>query len=69
MNADTVPCGRRLPDDQVDPVVEVFWMLADATPVQVLWALVGQEMSVNALAAVHTTNSDPTLPQREGRHA
>ena len=28
------------PDDQVDLVVEVFRMLADATRVQVLWALV-----------------------------
>ena len=31
-------------------MVEVFRMLADPTRVQVLWALVGQEMSVNDLA-------------------
>ena len=31
-------------------MVEVFRMLADATRVQVLWALVGREMSVNELA-------------------
>jgi DNA-binding transcriptional ArsR family regulator len=39
-----------LPSDQVDLVVEVFRMLADATRVHVLWALVGREMSVNELA-------------------
>ena len=31
-------------------MVEVFRMLADATRVQVLWALVDREMSVNELA-------------------
>ncbi len=40
----------RLPDDQVGLVVEVFRMLADATRVQVLWALTDQEMSVSELA-------------------
>jgi ArsR family transcriptional regulator len=50
MNADTGGCRRRLPTDQVDLVVEVFRMLADPTRVQVLWALVGREMSVNDLA-------------------
>src|SRR5215218_3963927 len=50
MNADMVRRRRRLPDDQVALVVEVFRMLADPTRVQVLWALVGQEMSVNDLA-------------------
>lgn len=50
MNADTGSCGRRLPDDQVDLVVEVFRMLADATRVQILWALVRREMSVGDLA-------------------
>ena len=39
----------RLPDDQVRLVVEVFRMLADATRVQVLWALVERELSVNDL--------------------
>ena len=49
MNADN-GVRRRLPDDQVNLVVEVFRMLADATRVQVLWALTGGEMSVNELA-------------------
>lgn len=51
MNADNGACSRRLPDDQVDLVVEVFRMLADATRVQILWALVAREMSVGDLAA------------------
>ena len=50
MNADSGVCRRKLPDDQVDLVVEVFRMLADATRVQVLWALVDRECSVNELA-------------------
>ena len=50
MNADKKVCRRRLDDDQVGLVVEVFRMLADATRVQVLWALVDREMSVNELA-------------------
>jgi DNA-binding transcriptional ArsR family regulator len=50
MNADSGSCRRRLPDDQVDLVVEVFRMLADPTRVQVLWALVDRECSVNDLA-------------------
>jgi len=45
MNADSGVCRRKLPDDQVDLVVEVFRMLADATRVQVLWALVDRECS------------------------
>jgi DNA-binding transcriptional ArsR family regulator len=51
MNADSQICGRRLADDQADLVVEVFRMLADATRVQLLWALADREMSVNDLAA------------------
>ena len=50
MNADTGASRRRLPADQADLVVEVFRMLADATRVQVLWALVDRERSVNDLA-------------------
>lgn len=42
--------GDRLPDDQIGLVVEVFRMLADATRVQVLWALADRELSVNQLA-------------------
>jgi ArsR family transcriptional regulator len=40
-----------LPDDDVNLVVDVFRMLADATRVQIVWALVSQERSVNDLAA------------------
>ncbi|MGL6237132.1 MAG: ArsR/SmtB family transcription factor [Segniliparus sp.] len=43
-------CRRQLPDDQADLVVETFRMLADATRVRVLWALVDRECSVNELA-------------------
>jgi DNA-binding transcriptional ArsR family regulator len=40
----------QLPAEQVDLAVEVFRMLADATRVQLLWALVDHELSVNDLA-------------------
>jgi DNA-binding transcriptional ArsR family regulator len=50
MRADIRGCQRRLPDDQVDLAVEVFRMLADATRIQVLWALTGEELPVNELA-------------------
>jgi DNA-binding transcriptional ArsR family regulator len=40
-----------LPAEQVDLAVETFRMLSDATRIQLLWALIGQEMSVNDLAA------------------
>ncbi|MCV7415907.1 ArsR/SmtB family transcription factor [Mycolicibacterium litorale] len=62
MNADSQRCARRLPDDQVDLVVEVFRMLADATRVQILWALVSREMSVNDLAA-HVNKPAPSVSQ------
>lgn len=39
-----------LDEDQVSLIVEVFRMLADATRVQVLWALSDDELSVNELA-------------------
>lgn len=42
--------SRRIDDDQVGLIVEVFRMLADPTRVQVLWALGGRELSVNELA-------------------
>jgi DNA-binding transcriptional ArsR family regulator len=41
-----------LPADQVDLAVEVFRMLADSTRIQLLWALIDRELSVNELAAV-----------------
>src|SRR4029079_4901080 len=62
MNADKAACSRRLPDDQVDLVVEVFRMLADATRVQVLWALVSREMSVKDLAT-HIGKPAPSVSQ------
>lgn len=62
MNAGKGGCRRRLPDDQVGLVVEVFRMLADATRVQVLWALVDQEMSVNELAE-HVGKPAPSVSQ------
>jgi DNA-binding transcriptional ArsR family regulator len=62
MNADTGGCRRRLPDDQVGLVVEVFRMLADATRIHVLWALVDHEMSVNELAE-HVGKPAPSVSQ------
>jgi len=62
MNADTPACSRRLPDDQVDLVVEVFRMLADPTRIQVLWALVSRELSVNDLAT-HIGKPAPSVSQ------
>ena len=40
----------RLGDDHAALIVEVFRMLADATRVQLLWALIGGELKVNDLA-------------------
>ena len=51
-----------MPGDQVDLVVEVFRMLADATRVQVLWALAEREMSVNDLAE-HIGKPAPSVSQ------
>lgn len=62
MNADIRYCGRRLSDDQVNLVIEVFRMLADATRVQVLWALLSREMSVNDLSA-HIGKPAPAVSQ------
>jgi DNA-binding transcriptional ArsR family regulator len=50
MRADKQAGRHRLPDDQVDLAVEVFRMLADASRVQLLWALIDRELSVNELA-------------------
>jgi DNA-binding transcriptional ArsR family regulator len=50
MNADN-KVYRRIDEDQVSLVVEIFRMLSDATRVQVLWALTDRELSVNDLAA------------------
>ena len=50
MNAGKQPSRPGLAVDHADLVVEVFRMLADATRVQLLWALVDAERSVNDLA-------------------
>ncbi|KOS56853.1 metalloregulator ArsR/SmtB family transcription factor [Rhodococcus sp. DMF-1] len=50
MYANNGPCRRRLDDDQVGLVVEVFRMLADGTRVRLLWALIDRELSVTELA-------------------
>jgi ArsR family transcriptional regulator, zinc-responsive transcriptional repressor len=50
INASSVGSGPVLEEDQVSLVVEVFRMLADATRIQVLWALVDGELSVTELA-------------------
>jgi len=50
MDADNQPMRRPLPADQVALAVEVFRMLAEGTRIQILWALVDGEMSVNDLA-------------------
>src|SRR5215213_5209830 len=50
MRADNQVCRRVLPADEVDLAVEIFRMLADATRVRILWALIGRELSVNELA-------------------
>ncbi len=62
MNAEFGGFGGRLPDDQVNLMVEVFRMLADPTRVQVLWALVDREMSVNELAE-HVRKPAPSVSQ------
>jgi ArsR family transcriptional regulator, zinc-responsive transcriptional repressor len=61
MNAD-MQSPKRLRDEQAALIVEVFRMLADATRVQVLWALVAGEMSVNELAE-HVGKPAPSVSQ------
>jgi DNA-binding transcriptional ArsR family regulator len=53
---------ERLPTDQVDLAVEVFRMLADATRVQILWALLEAERSVSQLAE-HTGKQPASVSQ------
>lgn len=52
MNADKKVCRRRLQEDEVNLMVEIFRMLADPTRITILWALVERELSVNELAAI-----------------
>lgn len=49
-------------EDQAALIVEVFRMLADATRVQVLWALASREMSVKELAE-HVGKPAPSVSQ------
>ena len=52
----------RITDDEAALIVEVFRMLADVTRVQVLWALVDREVSVNELAE-HVGKPAPSVSQ------
>ena len=61
MNAD-MPDRPRINEEQAALIVEVFRMLADITRVQVLWALVDQELSVNDLAE-HVGKPAPSVSQ------
>jgi ArsR family transcriptional regulator, zinc-responsive transcriptional repressor len=62
MNADRRESSVLLPDDQTSLIVEVFRMLADATRVQLLWALTERERSVNDLAE-HVGKPGPSVSQ------
>jgi DNA-binding transcriptional ArsR family regulator len=62
MNAAKQSRSQQLDDDQVGLMVEVFRMLADATRVRVLWALVDGELSVNDLAE-HVGKPAPSVSQ------
>jgi len=66
MCADMQRPSGRLPAEQVDLAVEVFRMLADATRIQVLWALVDREMAVNDLAE-HVAKPGPAVSQHLAR--
>jgi ArsR family transcriptional regulator, zinc-responsive transcriptional repressor len=61
MNAD-MPDRPPINGEQAALIVEVFRMLADITRVQVLWALVGRELSVNELAE-HVGKPAPSVSQ------
>ncbi|MGK8465518.1 ArsR/SmtB family transcription factor [Nocardia cyriacigeorgica] len=50
MDADNWKVRSPIPDRELNLAVDVFRMLADATRVQVLWALADAELSVNELA-------------------
>ncbi|WP_280467381.1 ArsR/SmtB family transcription factor [Nocardia cyriacigeorgica] len=50
MDANSKELPPRIPDDELDLVVEIFRMLADGTRIRVLWALTSGERSVNELA-------------------
>jgi DNA-binding transcriptional ArsR family regulator len=50
MRGDSSAARSTPPADQFDLAVEVFRMLADATRLRLLWALLDEERSVNELA-------------------
>jgi DNA-binding transcriptional ArsR family regulator len=62
MNADNQMGVEPLADEHADLVVEVFRMLADATRVQLLWALLAGERKVNDLA-VRVGKPAPSVSQ------
>src|SRR5215211_7535979 len=62
MNADNAAGRSRIDEDETALIVEIFRMLADATRVQVLWALADREMSVNELAE-HVGKPAPSVSQ------
>ncbi|KQS68488.1 metalloregulator ArsR/SmtB family transcription factor [Modestobacter sp. Leaf380] len=62
MDADSRTWPPALPEEQVDLAVEVFRMLSDATRIQLLWALIGHELSVNELA-VHIGKTPASVSQ------
>ncbi|HWG00504.1 MAG TPA: metalloregulator ArsR/SmtB family transcription factor [Trebonia sp.] len=51
-----------MPEEQLDVAVDVFRMLADGTRVQLLWVLLGRELSVNELAD-HVGKPAPSVSQ------
>ncbi|MGK2882599.1 MAG: ArsR/SmtB family transcription factor [Mycobacterium sp.] len=62
MHADDPSKRTRMGDEQVGLVVEIFRMMADATRIQVLWALVDGELCVNELAE-HIGKPAPSVSQ------
>lgn len=66
MDASNEGSVRGLPADQVDLAVEVFRMLADATRVQILWALIEGELSVSQLAE-QTVKAPASVSQHLGK--
>ena len=62
MNADNAARRTPIGDDHVALMVEVFRMLSDATRIQLLWALIDGERSVNELAE-HIGKPAPSVSQ------
>ncbi|HOW93874.1 MAG TPA: metalloregulator ArsR/SmtB family transcription factor [Mycolicibacterium fallax] len=62
MDADSEASRGPIGEDQAALIVEVFRMLSDATRIQLLWALVDGERSVNELAE-HIDKPAPSVSQ------